>query len=188
MSHEFINLLPPDRLRAFRRGYFLRVATVALLLGTLLVVIHGVFLLPSYLYASSEITARERAASGEGAEAPTTASAAATLAALKSDATYLNRLTTAPSASAALRAVLSVPRPGVSLQSFTYTPPAPGNGASAKMLITGTASTREALRAYDLALTGAAFVSSVDLPVSAYAKEADIAFTLTLAGTLAPTP
>jgi hypothetical protein len=36
------------------------------------------------------------------------------------------------------------------------------------------------LRSYQLALQGASFARAVDLPVSAYAKDADIAFTVTI--------
>lgn len=184
-----INLLPPSRTRAFRRSYFIRLATVGFVLLTMLVVIHGILLLPSYLYASAEVRAeRSELASTQRAPADNATSAQAQLTTLKNDATYLGRLGSAPSASGAVRAVLSVPHPGISIVSITYTPPGPASAASAKIVLAGTATTREELRTYDLALSGAPFITSVDLPISAYAQESNIAFSVTLTGTLTPSP
>ena len=59
MSRNLINLLPPDRLHSFRREYFLRLATVVFFMLTFLVVVHGVLLVPSYLYLSSEESATQ---------------------------------------------------------------------------------------------------------------------------------
>jgi len=50
--------------------------------------------------------------------------------------------------------------------------------------VSGTAANREALRTYQLALQGAPFTLTAALPVSAYAKDSDIAFTITI--TLSP--
>ena len=184
-----INLLPPSRSRAFRRSYFIRLATVGFMLLTGLVVIHGVLLLPSYLYASAEVRAEQAdLASTEASTPGNVSSAEAELTTLKSDASYLGRLGAAPSASGAVRAALSVPHPGISIVSITYTPPGPSSPASAKVVLTGTAATREELRTYDLALSGVPFISSVDLPISAYAQESNIAFSVTLTGTLQPLP
>ncbi|HVX90080.1 MAG TPA: hypothetical protein VHC20_00245 [Candidatus Paceibacterota bacterium] len=189
MSHDMINLLPPDRSRAFRRNYFIRLATVAFMLLTALVVIHGILLLPSYLYATAEVRAEQAALVNTSANADATAeSAASELATLKASAAHLAELKNTPSASGAVRVVLGVPHPGVSLASITYTPPTGGNAQSAKMVLSGTAATREELRSYNLALTGAPFVTSVDLPISAYAEDTDIAFSMTITGTLAPMP
>lgn len=189
MSHDMINLLPPSRSRAFRRNYFIRLTTVGFVLLTVLVIIHGILLLPSYLYASAEVRAEttELAATSATSDA-TTSSAEAELSALKNDATYLSRLGTAPSASGAVRAVLSVPHPGITLVDITYTPPASGNPASGKIVLAGMAATREELRAYDLALTGSSFIAGVDLPISAYAEDTNISFSMTVTGTLTLTP
>jgi hypothetical protein len=184
MSRNLLNLLPRERTNALRREYFVRLATVALLLLTFLVAAHGVFLIPSYLAASSEervIRAQLTADAGQGGGGESVASE---FAALGANAAYLARFNSAPSSAAALRAVLSVPRAGVSITSLTLTPSV--GGAPAKMIIAGTADTRENLRAYDLALTNAPGVSRVDLPVSDYAQATDITFSMTVTGTLSP--
>lgn len=187
MSRDLINLLPPEMTRRFRREYFLRVATVALFMLTIVVVIHGIFLLPSYLEAMSQVKiATAELASATAAASTNTSNAAAQLATLKADTAYLARFGTVPSAAGAVRVVLSIPHPGITIQSITYQPPSGTNAASAKVVLSGTAATRDGLRSYDLALTGAPFISNVDLPISAYAHESDIDFSVTLTGTFTP--
>jgi len=186
MSAELTNLLPEGRRKRLRRQYFLRIATVALLLLTILTVLHGVLLLPTYLYARNEaIRGRAELASlRASAQSAGESGIAPRAELLKTTAEYLTHLQSAPTASAALRAALQVPRPGITLTGFTFT--APSGGASARMQITGRASSRDALRQYAAALGRLPFVTSADLPISAYAKETNIDFTVTLSGTLTP--
>jgi hypothetical protein len=56
--------------------------------------------------------------------------------------------------------------------------------APGTLSVSGIAVTRGALRAYQLALQSAPFAVAANLPVSAYAKDTDIAFTITV--TLTP--
>jgi len=106
----------------------------------------------------------------------------ARLAALTNDAAVLTALADAPSVSNIIRAVIAVSRPGIALSSFAYTPAA--NKIPGTLALSGTAATRDALRRYQIALQGAPFALSATLPVSAYAKDIDIAFTITM--TLTP--
>jgi hypothetical protein len=55
MFPELTNLLPNSRIRAFRRGYFLRVGALFCMILTTLVIVHGLMLLPSYLFAHAEV-------------------------------------------------------------------------------------------------------------------------------------
>ncbi len=187
MSLELINLLPPDKKRSFRRSYFMRLGTVAVILIASLVVVHGVLLLPSTLYLSVSLqTAKQELAevnAQQGANGETETNRR--LAALKQSAAHLARLETAPAASAAVRAVLAVPRQGIRITSITYAP-STASAANGSMTITGIALTRESLRSYNLALSAAPFISKADLPISSYASEANIPFTVTVTGTLQP--
>lgn len=184
---ELSNLLPRSKKRALRREYFVRLVTVALGLITLLVIIRGVMLLPAYLYVHGQ-------AISEQAELDRIASSASSaqereindqINAVKSDITYLGRLSSLPAASDAIRAILAVPHTGVTLTGFTYTAPN-ATSKQAQLAITGTAQTRDALRAYVASLGQLDYVSSADLPISAYAKDSDIPFTVTLTGSLKP--
>ncbi len=181
---EPTNLLPPERQRAIFRNYLMRFSVVAAFLTVALVCAAALLLLPTYVFlAKSSVAKKGHLASIESAlSAADEASLSARLSALASDATQLSALRDAPSGSAVIRQALAVPHPGVILSGFTYTPTAPKKPGT--LAISGTAATRGALRAYQLALQSTAFATSADVPVSAYAKDTDIAFAITV--TLAP--
>ncbi|MDB5189144.1 MAG: hypothetical protein JWL82_101 [Parcubacteria group bacterium] len=186
MHHELTNLLPTERIRAIRREYFLRLATVFIYALSAITIGSGALLIPSYLYVHGEVAAQQarineldtRLAASKGQETN------ARVTALTENATYLARLGSTSSATAVLRATLAVPRTGITLTGFTYTPAT--HGPDGKMTLRGVASTRETLRAYDQALGQLPFVTNNDLPISSYAKESSIPFTITLTGTLLP--
>ncbi len=183
---ELTNLLPPDRLATLRREYFMRLVIVTVIALSGIAVGSGALLVPSYLYLVHEIQVHEtniqdldgRLAQVNGPETK------AELASLTSTATYLARLSTTSPATAAFRGVLAVPRTGITLTGLTYLPAT--HGADGKMTLTGTAATRESLRAYDDALSALPYVDSADLPISAFAKDSDIPFVISLTGTLSP--
>lgn len=186
MSIELTNLLPEFRKRSFRRQYFLRLGTAMLVALACLTLLHAVLLLPTYLYARGGVERGTAALAALNASADTASEAALTArkGALNATATSLSKLKDAPTASAALQAVLAVPRPGIALTGFTFT--APASSAPARMQLTGVAASRDTLRQYAAALGVLPFVTNADLPISAYAKETDIDFTITLSGTLRP--
>lgn len=184
MSSELTNLLPEERIRAFRRSYLFKLAAAGALLIAVLAAIHGALLVPAYLYLHDQVALEEAhlseinanlASSGEG-------EMHARLARLESDAARLDTLAGAPSAAAVIRAILAVPRPGITISGFTFHAPSPDG----RLSVTGMATTRESLREYDVALSALPFAKSADLPLSAYAKENDIPFTITLTGSLTP--
>jgi Tfp pilus assembly protein PilN len=182
MTIELTNLLPEARKRRFRRQYFLRLGTVTLVLLAFVVFLHGVL-----LYARGEAARAEADLATIKASADTAGEAEVTArqTRLQAAAANLSRLGTVPTASAALRAVLAVSRPGIALTGFTFTAPAAAN-APAHMQVTGVAISRDTLRQYSAALGALPFVANADLPISAYAKETDIDFTIALTGTLLP--
>lgn len=184
MSSELTNLLPPERERGFRKEYFLRLATVAFALLALLVAAHAALLFPSYLYLADQAsTARDRLAELDASLASSGEAAMnARLVGLKSEAERLNALASSTSATAALSSVLGVDRSGVTITSLSYHAPAPDG----RMTVSGIASTRESLRRFDLALEALPGVVSADLPLSAYAAESNIPFTITLTGRFSP--
>lgn len=186
MSRELTNLLPKERRSALAREYYLRLTTVATVLLALLLIVSALLLLPTYIYLkgqvarSTEVLTRintSLAASGQE-------EAGARLATLEADSRYLLSVAGSASASGALQALISVSRPGITLTGFTFTPGV--KGAEGRMLVTGYAATREALRAYDAALEAQPYVSVSELPISAYALESDIPFTITLTGSFLP--
>lgn len=184
MKYELTNLLPENRLRSLRQVYFLRLATVAVLVLSGVAIVHGVLLLPSYLFVRAQVEEREMRLD---ALTKTLAGAAeqevsARVAAIATDSAYLAKRAAAPKASTATQAILAVPREGVRLRGFSFAPQESG----AQMLVSGVASSRESLRRYEQALADQPFITGVELPISAYAKESNIDFTITLTGPFTP--
>lgn len=184
MHNELTNLLPLERRRVFTRDYFLRLGVVGVVLVTILVCAAALLLVPTYVFLTQSTSAKEaRLVAMDASLSSSNESTLSTrLAALTAGATVLTTLADTTSASSIMREVLAVPRPGISLSDFTYTPGAPK--ASGTLVVSGTAATRDALRNYQLALQSSPFVLSAALPVSAYAKDTGITFSITVA--LAP--
>lgn len=184
MHNELTNLLPIERQRALGREYVIRVLVIAVVFANLLILATAVLLLPTYaLLTDSARTKKEHLANIESTFASTNEAAiSARLTALSDKAAILTTLAQSPSASRTVQSVLEVPRPGVTLSMFSYVPKS--DDGTRALQISGVAKTRDALRSYQLALSGASFVQSANLPVSAYAKDSDIGFTIAI--TLAP--
>jgi Tfp pilus assembly protein PilN len=184
MPDELTNLLPNERQQALVRDYRFRLGVVAVLLGVVLIVAAAILLVPTYLYLVNEASDKQaRLASMASTLSSADEVALSTrLTALSNEANVLTALSSVSSPSDIMRAVLAVPQPGIALSSFIYTP-AVGKKAGT-LTISGIAATRDVLRSYQLALSSAPFATSANLPVSAYASNADIAFTITI--TLAP--
>ena len=184
MHNDLTNLLPPERQNALSRNYFLRLSVIIVWFMTSLMLISAVLLLPTYLLLTGSAGAKEAhlATINSALSASNGEALSARLAVLSDNAATLSALAHTPSASVVIRSVLALSRPGITLSSFSYVP---ADGTSPGTLaISGIALTRDALRSYQLALSGASFVHTADLPVSAYAKDSNIAFTITV--TLAP--
>ncbi len=184
---ELTNLLPRSGVRVMRRGYFIRLTNVTIALISIVLIAHGVLLIPSYLYASAEIR-REQAELDRISSSNSTDqehSIQSHIASVKDDIEYLGRLGTLPTASGAIRAILQVPHPGIRISGFTYSAPSASTNL-AQIAVTGTASTRDQLRGYVQALGQLPYVTNADLPISAYAKDSAIPFTITLTGSLVP--
>lgn len=182
---DLTNLLPEDRLRSLRQIYFLRLAVVSLIVLAGVIAIHGVLLVPSYLFVEGQV--RERTTALAEIEATLAGSeekeVSARIASLSADALYLTRLSGVPKASTAVSSVVALPRPGIRLTGFSFAPVAEGG---ATMVVSGVATTREALRAYERVLSEQTYITSATLPISAYAKDSDISFAITLTGPFLP--
>lgn len=189
MYPELTNLLPLSKIQAFRRMYFLRLITLSILMGVLLIVVHSLLLIPSYLYARGQVTLEEKELAGINAalESSQEKEVKARVKSLQDTITYLDRLGSLPSASSAIRAVVLLPRPGIALTGFTFTPSKTIGGPST-LVLAGTASSRVSLENYVQTLSALPYVSSADLPISAYAEVKDIKFIITVTGSLNPTP
>ena len=185
---EPINLLPPERRRLIWRRYFLRLGTVATCLAMALAVGSAVLLIPTFAFLqNAQSTKQARLANLKSVlSSAEEAALAARLSALSADAANLLSLAESSSVTDLLREALMVPRPGIALSGLVYAPPTPGKPAT--LALTGVAASRNVLRAYQLALLAAPQFSNADLPVSSYAKDRDIPFTITVSLVPSPSP
>ena len=183
MNDERTNLLPPERQHALRRNYFLRLGVTIVVFLIVFIAAAAVLLIPTYVFLTESARAKDaRLASLESTPSHGDDALSTQLTILSNETATLNALASTRQVSAVIRDMLAVPRPGIILSGFTYAPLASKN--SRTLGISGTASTRESLRNYQLALQGVSWALSADLPVSAYAKDTDISFTVLV--TLAP--
>ncbi|MBU6388429.1 hypothetical protein KGQ72_00925 [Patescibacteria group bacterium] len=184
MRSNRTDLLPPERRAALARDYLLRLSVVSVLFVTALLLVAMLLLVPTYVLLVGSQSAKEAhiATIESTLSSSNGTTLSARLTALSDNAATLSALAHLPSASAIIRSVLAIARPGVTLSGLAYTPPAGKN--SGALALSGVAATRDALRSYQLALQGTPSILSADLPVSAYAKDSNIAFTITV--TLAP--
>jgi len=182
MASDLTNFLPEDRLRSIRRAYLFRLGAVLAGCLAILVVLHGVLLLPSYLFLADKATAERSRIDDLSASLASSGGAdvASRLAGVRGEAGTLLSYASSTAASDLLAAVLAAPHTGITLSALSYA------SAPAKLVITGSAATREALRAYDASLAALPYVSGADLPLSAYAQDTDIPFVITLTGALTP--
>lgn len=181
MPDDRTDLLPSERRAAAARDYALRLGVVTTLVATSLTFVALVLLFPAHVFLTrKEIAERARLENIESA-VPSTGETAvsARLGALAANADALAALGSTRSPSALLRSLLAIPHPGLALSGFAYAA-ASGGKQPETLTVSGQARTREALRVYQLALEGAPFVRSAVLPVSAYAKDTDIPFTIVL--------
>ncbi len=145
-------------------------------------VIHLVLMVPAYVVTNEEVSVREHTLRGLGEKLAGSEDKQVSVRvnALTEKVTKLAGSARAHTTSDALRAILLVPHPGVRITGLSFTP-----GVSGKMILVGTATTRETLRSYVATLGTLPYVSNVDLPISAYAKESNIEFSIVLTGTFA---
>jgi hypothetical protein len=177
MSNRTLNLLPADRIRLFVRDYFFRLGVVFFVAVIVVTGIAAAVLLPTYEFLNSSLaTGQAYLATLTGT--PNSPDLSLRRTALAERAALIAPLAATPSVSTSVRDVLTVSRSGISLFNINYTSAAAGKPGT--MLISGTASTRDALHTYQLELQKASFVKSAEVPVSAYAKDAEIPFTITI--------
>lgn len=178
MDNEPINLLPTERQSALSREYLIRVAVTVTFLVTLLIVTAGALLVPTYIFLTQSASAKQDQLANVEAilSSANEKSLSARLVTLAGETARLSALGTIPSASATIRTVLVTARPGVMLSGFGYT--RADDKSSGTLTVSGIAATRDALRSYQLALQSSSFAAAANLPVSAYAKDTNIEFTI----------
>ena len=172
-------LLPSEEKKAIQREYASNRLVLCLALGFFLVAFSIVFLLPSYFLSDQ----KERAAQMQADSSDHSAGAAATkdgrnaLSDLRAKMALL--AAPHPGASVPIDEVVVDRGPGVEVKEFSYAEAGP---KGFQLQIQGVAASRDALLAFVDALRKDKLFSSVDFPISSFAKDSDISFVIGLKG------
>lgn len=175
---KVINLLPPERSLGLTREYYLRLATLGALAVAFLACSAMLLLVPTYYYLTTALTVKRADLALRAAPPEVTGEFSEQEAALASRIALVEAVQANPAVSTLVREVLAVSRSNVRVLNLNYTPKLAEKPGI--LLVSGVADSREALRAYQNALQGAAFATAAELPVAAYAKDANIPFTITV--------
>jgi len=181
-----MNLLPEMRKDSLRRAYLMRffVVSVLVLFGVLIIQVVG--MVPSYVYVEQQqrMYEAELAGLGEKLAGFEEKGIQERVSTLEARAVALQEIANASTASSVFRAVVAVPHAGIKIERLSFTR---GRGdVTPSLVIAGVAASRSTLSSYANALSLLPYVTHADLPISAFAKEIDIPFSLTLTGSLTP--
>ncbi len=181
------NLIPPEARTRIVAEYWLRVATILLFLVAVAALAVIAFLLPSYVLVTAQV--QSFAAEVEIAKASVAHSdgTARMLVIAGDQARLLVQAEQTKRFSDIISAVSSKTVEGIEVTEYGFSR---AGDALAPVRIGGTAATRQALAAFRDALLDHAEVTEVNLPISNFAKDRGIQFslTITIASTVPTTP
>lgn len=181
-----INLIPPDARTRITTEYWARVVTVWLFLLAVAAVLAGAFLLPSYVLVTSQV--RSFAVEAEAAKASVAHSdgtarvlvIAGDQARLLREGEQMRRFTDL------MAAVSAAAGAGIDIREYSFSRAA---GVVTPVQVGGVAATRQSLAVFRDALRAEPTFAAVDLPISNFAKDRDIEFSLSLTiASSTPTP
>lgn len=181
-----MNLLPDSRKQTLARLYLMRLVVVCALLVSGVLCIHMLLAVPALAYTYQLVADRtiEAVVLGEKLSGTEVREVSGRIKTLNDTAVALSHSMSDGTATQAIGHITAVPHGGVRITGISFSKGA--TDTSSRMVLTGTAVSRESLRSYVSSLNSVPSVSSVDLPISAYAKESDIDFSITLTGRLSP--
>ncbi len=182
MKSALVNLLPPEREKQETRGYYLRLTSTVLVFAAFLLLCASVLQGPLLLFQWERMRALNAESNALSGQLSSTSGGEFSnrIKRLEGNISYLSRLATSTSVTENVASLTGLPHTGVQLSGLSYVP---GTKNSGNMTISGMASTRTALQRYVDVLGTVPFVKNADLPISAYAKDSDIPFTITVTGT-----
>lgn len=181
-----INLIPPDARTRITTEYWIRAVTVWLFLLAVGAVLAGAFLLPSFVLVTSQV--RSFAVEAEEAKASVAHGdgTARALVVASDQARLLMEIERTKRFTEVIDVVSEAANEGIDVREYSFVRSA---GGVAPVRVGGTAATRQSLAVFRDALLAQASVSAVDLPISNFAKDRDIEFSLTLTiASTTPTP
>jgi len=172
-----INLIPPEAQRRIRFEYGARVLTVWLLLWALAGVLIGVATLPSYLLVSERLQSISGELDTVRASADSDNATARALIIAREQSQLIREAEEMPRFSTVVSVVEAAAKSGISISSYGFSR---DRADLAPVVVGGTAESRQALASFrDMLLTNP-LVTRVDLPISNFARDRDIDFSLSI--------
>lgn len=165
----------------FRNEYLMRVYSVGCWVGSIIIIIYGIFLLPTLFFLNDTIQSKEKVFESIKASFKTEDGNTLDSYILETN-TLLSLVQKRYTASFTdvLDTVLSVPHTGIRITDMNYSV----EGDEDILLVSGIASTRETLRAFSQSLQKVEGVGKVTFPVENLAKDTNLDFAITVRGTL----
>lgn len=174
-----INLLSAQHKKRFKRIYLVRLLSVSLFMAAVLIVIHGVLLVPTYVFLQTRVLNQsvEKDLLARTLEASGSIEVENRLAELNEKITLLETLSEVPSFVSAIEEVLEVSRVGIKLTQISYEP----KNAEVQIALRGVAVDRDALRGFAKRLEERPEIQNVNFPIGDLSKEKDLPFTISIA-------
>lgn len=172
-----INLIPPDARSRIVTEYWVRVVTVWLLLLAVAATVVGALLFPAYVLVTSQVNLSTTEADVARARVGEHDVTTKVLDAASEEARLIAVGAQDPRLTQVVEVIEEIIPAGVAAGSYTVTRQ---GGGVAPVILRGTATTRAALAAFRDSLLAHPRIARVDLPISNFAKDRDITFTVTL--------
>ncbi len=172
------SLLPEEYRKKMQKEYRIRLAVVGLLGLIALAVISGVFIFPTYLRISTEnnITSIQKQVLENQITLQTGQNSSEDIKSVKQNMSIASL--DQRSAISAISAVVQAQSKDIKLTNFSYT----YNSKASNLSINGIALNRQALQSFQKNLSAQKLFTSVELPLSDYAKDSNISFSINIVG------
>lgn len=172
------SLLPEEYKKKMHMEYKIRLTIVGLVGLLVLVVISGVFIFPTYLRVSTEnnLSLMQKQAIERQITEQTGQNAGEDIKSVKQNMNIASL--DQRSVILAIDAVLKAQSKDIKLTNFSYT----YNSKASTLAINGISANRQSLQLFQKNLSSDSIFSSAELPLSNYAKDSDIPFSINLVG------
>lgn len=171
-----INLIPPEAHTRIKTEYWIRVLTTWLFLLAVAATVVGALLLPAYVLVSSQVSRSATDADLARARVGEHDTTTKVLDAAAEESRLVMAMSQTPELMGVVEMIEGLVPAGVEATSYTL---ARQSSWVAPVVLGGTASTRTALATFRDALLTHPKIVKVDLPISNFAKDKDISFTVT---------
>lgn len=176
-----MNLLPQEEKDILKKGFRIRVFVLANIFFSVFFISASILLLPSYFLAREQISLISTIDSSVKPEDEDSINKTLLIPTeLRSKIGFLENNLKNKKAFDFLTKVVSLKGEGVKINSIFFNKTPEGDQAKVSMLVSGNANTRDSLINFQSSLKEAGIFESVDIPVSSFAKDKNLPFSINL--------